>query len=331
MTRQTLPSPALLAALLLTGCQLFKSAAIDVSCDELADCVPAEADTDTDTDADSDTDTDTEPPFTAADGLLVSSASATRGILSFLAAPELEVELEVDADASFAGPTTWSTPTARAWLATADTLIEIDPETDAVRTWPLGIDLVDISASEEGLWLADSTMVYSFDPDLGQALPIAEESWWTEITRLEPDPDGGIWILDGGSTTDFPDLLRYDPSNGALGAIWEDFDASMTHSEGGLFAGPSGDPCVCAANGDIFTISELRAAYVGGRAPSAEAIPDLGLTDVVACSYDEGLDGWIIATAENGLWVFTADSPPRSALLASDGSQVLDVGVRPTP
>lgn len=244
----------LLAALPLAGCDLFRSAAIPTTCDDL----PGKCGTvDTDPGPDDTYDTspwDPPPPNTL--GVVLCSLTGDEIWLRAVL-PGGELAKEARFDASGLRPAAvaydpgedrlflWDDGAEVLWLVSGGEVVSIGDTSsgDAVG------QVYDMQLFEGALYLVSEAALWRWSPDADALDRLATTTTFHMLRGVFPAFADNLFLLDLGAD-DAPDLYRVTASTAESRLSFEDFDSETGRAVRG-FLGPSSKPHVCSSVGAV--------------------------------------------------------------------------------
>ena len=295
---------------LLTGCHVFASGDILLTCDDLADCGTVDS-------------VDTGTPFVPLSvGIALSISEEDRWLTGVLAPPELTPDFQRGGDGSIAGAVQWAPDRSRLFLASSELLLILGSEKDDVSKVeiPTTEDVLDMALTEDGLYILTHSWL------INQAAPSAP---LTNINDAKSDLDFSVLATDGTDlyiVTDSdaePDLFVLEASTGFFSALAENFDANTARVAGDIFIGPDGALMGCSAAGAIVSVDEL----IAGNTPEVQALVSTTIDDVLACGYDPDIDRYLVISAAQGLFITAIGEDDIQLPLTSDGQTLVGASI----
>jgi hypothetical protein len=315
----------LLAALPLTGCNLFRSAYIETTCEDL----PGQCGT-VDTEPGPDDTFDTAPwippPPSSLGVVLGSLVDGQIWLRALLPDGVIAKEAHFDASDLRTGPVEYDPVEDRLflWDDAAATLWMIGGEGDvrSVGDVDAAIGRVhDLQMFEGALYLVSDKAIWRWTPDADALERLATTSSFYLLCGIFPSSQAGsLSVVDLGAD-DAPDLYRVDPSSAASVLVYADFDSEPGRTASG-FQGPSSKPHVCSSVGAIYSVEDLQS---GNRAPLVLADQDamtaefgVGLAEETTdCAWDAGAERFLIHSLTVG--VLALDAWGHFVVLARPG------------
>lgn len=307
------PFPALIAPLLLlAGCNLFRSAEIPTTCEDLPGGCGG-----IDTEPQPDDTGDTAPyvyesPYTKGIAL-VTVGSDTVNLRAYGSDGELLTEAGLPlSDCGVPGP------------------VAYDPAGPAFYLWDRGYELLwvwadgadpfsvkmeneeDASTAVQDLEVVDG-VPYLVTPDGLWAYSAADQSLsklgnndaFYAVSSVFFAFEDNVFLLDHGADEQ-PDIWRFTLSTGESRLFFEDFDASPGRAAQG-FLGAENSPWVCSTVGGVYSAETLQGGDLSPAAfPNQDQLAELCggavlLAEVTDCAYDAGAERYLLHSAIHGV------------------------------
>jgi len=298
----------LIAPLLLSGCNLFRSGLIEQTCEDL----PRGCDGTIDTEIPDDTD-DTAPwvpdnPFTLGT-VLASAQDAELQLRVFDADGQLIQDAALDAsEVTGAGPVAYDPDQPRIMLFDNDVgvLFVVADGATPVRvsaTAELGW-VYDMVVVDSVLFLVSANAIWGYQPGGDSLELLGTIAGLAQIQGVFSAFDDNLFLLNWASDNT-PDLYRFTISTGENRLSYEGYDDGVGRSASG-FQGPSAKPYVCSSVGGVYAVEDLQGGdHVPAAFPSqdllVEAIGVELLSSVTDCDWDEGAERFLLHSADYGL------------------------------
>ncbi len=315
-------------ALLLTGCNLFKSGLIEQTCEDLPDGCGG-----IDTQPGDDTG-DTAPwvpenPYSL--GLVLGVKQGAQ-----LALYAFDAERNGLLDAAIAvsqvdqpGPVAYDPEQPRLMLVdNGNQQLLVATEGGSFEPVPMQAVAVGEDAKvngllmvDSGLYLSTTTTVLAYQPGDSQVARLASPSGVSSIQGLFPAYEDNLFLLNWGQIDNQPDLYRFTISTTESRLSYEDFDDNLGRAVSG-FVGPQAKPFVCSQLGGVYSVEDLQAGERGPAAfPDRDDLNDLIgvelLSGVSTCAWDDQAERYLVFSTEYG--VFSMDAWGRVELLIAPG------------
>jgi hypothetical protein len=276
-----------MVALLASGCNLLKAAAIDRTCEDLpGGCGNG--------------DSESGLPDTVNGPLGVAASQWGSSTLVLVADGgagqwNARVELATGAPSTTDGPIDFDPLGASFWFFDQATGKLHDASVDGSdQTFTPSARAEGLAFRNQRLYLAAGNAFGWFDEGSGAFDPITVESGLTDLASVFSASETELYLLDRGSSAATPKLLTYDTELFAISTTVKGFLSGPTLgiAQDG-FAGPSLEPYLCSSAGAVFSLRSLAAGTVSPAAvPDPESLQALtgqnvdALGDVVDCGWD---------------------------------------------
>ena len=289
-------------SLMLAGCHVFETVAID--CTAGMPC--ARGDADADTDADSDADSDTDPPDTGPivepSRGFVFSLTGTAGDRVRLFSPTGALTSQWTDFGDVSGPVAYDAESGRGAVVGAGTLVVLNADGTTTSTGIGESAVNDLEIVGDSLYAAveDNVVHVTADGDVTQALPGGSGT----VGAIGVASDGGVLFTFGvGNTTDLDRFVGPDE----LSTVTENFDGTMARARV-VFVGPDDAVYTCTSHGAVHLVSDLAAGHL-----APVVFYDGGLSDVTDCAWDAGDGSWRLISTSAG--VVRVDAQGRGEVL----------------
>ncbi len=279
---------------LLSGCHLFSSGTIDLTCDELGSC-----DEDTSALVDS---ADTGAELLLSQGVVLSVVDeADAWMAGVFDPPTLSARFEKGGTGSLAGAAAYSPDRNRMFVAADGALYTFGPSEDSIDKveLPVSEPVHDIQPVDQALFLVtDSWLLHQPAPGAPISVLNDGDNTPSELTGITLGEDGLLYIVDSGSS-DGPDVYSIDPESSEPTTIGENIDSNAARVNGDLFIGPDGALMSCSGAGAVYSIDDLISS---SKSPEVIAFVSTTIDDVLACGWDEAVGRYLIASGTEGIF-----------------------------
>ena len=291
---------------LLTGCHVFASGDILLTCDDLADCGAINP-----------TDSGGEDFVELSVGIALSISDDESWLAGTFAPPDLSPDYQRGGPGSTAGAVLWSADRSRLFLTDHETLFILGSEPDDVKKVeiPTSEDILDIALNDSGLYLITSNWLFEQVAPSAALTTLSSPILGLDFAAITTTDTELFMVTDNGAS---PDLYSLDTNSGNVNLLAEDFDTNSGRVAGDIFIGPSGELMGCSPVGAIVSIDEMTA----GTSPEVYAFVSTTIDDVLACGYDSSIDHYLVISASQGLFITALGEDDIQLPLLSEGQML---------
>ena len=314
-------TPLLAVVLLVSGCKLFASGAIDQTCEDMERGCPGDPQPDSGIDSGDSAPFVVENPYSL--GFTVGMQTGETYLVQALsAAGDVFYDQGIEPPpGSEAGPVAYDPSINTLYYfdlglggmgvfsETLGDLQVIGVPQDSDESFMYARDLL---AADGNLYLATDGWVYSYVPVAKAGFQVMASSTLLQRGRSLYHGQSDLYLLDIGPDGGQPDIFRVDSASGSLTLSVQDFDDGQGRAISAIFGpdlndnGIEDDTVVCSALGAVYAVSSLQ---TGDREPYAFPNQDqlsdlLGidlLEDVSSCAWDSAAERFLLFSATQGV------------------------------